>query len=163
MCLLSYEHTWEAQLQPEMCPDAKGSLKVTEGTGFGPKRDLELEGRCWAQQESNGCFVFTHVFWLCFKHQVLLLFSIPNPILYFFLLPTGAKLVSAWWKWLFILVVPRGLHGGKCMRSCSSLSAETLHRSGVSSCPPKGCHPSTSGLHRWAKLTKTRKDRTPEI
>lgn len=135
MCLLSYNHAWEAQLQSQMCPFAKGSLKVTKGTGLGPKRDLELEERCWGQQESNGCFAFARVFWLCFKHQALWVFSIPNPMLIFFLVPTGANLGSAWWEWLFIPVVPRGLHGVKVTRSCSPLSVETLCRSGVSACP----------------------------
>lgn len=92
MCLLSYDHAWEAQLQSEMCPFAKGSLKVTRGTGLGPKRDLELEERCWGQQESNGCFAFAHVFWLCFKHQALQVFSIPNPILIFFSCSYWSKL-----------------------------------------------------------------------
>lgn len=43
--------------------------------------------------------------------------------------------------------------------SLALLPLQILQRSGVSSHPAKGCHPSTSTPQPWATLTKTRMDR----
>lgn len=136
------------------------SLKVTKGSGFGPKkRDLDLEGRCWDQQEPNSCFAFACVFWLCFKHQVLLTFSVPNPI--FFVLfcfcwsKTGFSTVgviahpcgtwrASWWKRHKEVLFP--------------LCRNPLQEWGQL-LSPQG----TLALHLWAKLPKPRWTRTPEI